>query len=67
MDTLDAVRGEPVRIFDAVDTFNLRPQPKHLAAARPCERKLLLRYAGRYLRHCESAGSTLPAFRRWND
>lgn len=52
-----------MKIFDVPDNFNVRPQPKHFAAARPSERQELLRYVSRYLRACEQQDHRLPSLR----
>lgn len=51
------------KIIEVIDTFNVRPQPKHFAAAQPGERRRLLRYIRRYLKACEKQDTALPTFR----
>lgn len=52
------------KLNDMPDYFNVRPQPKHFAAARPSERQRLVKYIRQYLRACEKQEVQIPFFRR---
>jgi hypothetical protein len=52
------------RLFEFVDNFSVRPQPRHFAAATPLERDKLLRYIRIYLRECEKQDARIPMHRR---
>jgi hypothetical protein len=58
------MKGAAVKIPEVTDSFNVRPQPKHFAAADPNDRRLLLRYIRKYLEACERQDRLLPSVRQ---
>jgi hypothetical protein len=56
------------RLRELIDSFNVRPMPRHFADVAPSKRPYLLRMIARYLRACEEQELKTPMHRhRVND